>query len=85
MNSTIQKRIELLEQRSPGAGGIRLIVHRIVSPEDPEREPDGILAAPPHLPARDREPGETWDAFIERVRALVDHLPVGEVVRVISK
>ena len=79
-------RIDALEARDSGTPALLLIVRRIVSPRNPNAEPAGIHAAPPHFPAPvDRLPGEDWPAFTARLEGGLSHLPHGSVVRVVSR
>ena len=85
MSTTIQRRIDALEVKGKGnERPVLLIVRRLVSP-DGGSDPVGINAAPPHFPERvDGLPGESWEAFIDRLEGMVSHLPGGSVVRVFS-
>ena len=81
---SLEPRITALEARHVGIEPL-LILRRIVSPGSLDACPMGTLPAPPHLPAVDRLPGESWDDFGARLAGMVAHLPAGTVVRVTSR
>jgi hypothetical protein len=85
MRLHLARRIEALEAKA-GIGGpppIRLIFVHLVDPRDPDRLPDGIRPCPPWLPAVDRLPEESVDAFMHR---LGDMLPAeAPIVSVVSR
>ena len=79
---SLEPRIGALEARHRGMREPLLILRRIVSPGSLDLYPSGTLPAPPHLPAVDRLPGESWEDFGERLGGMVAHLPAGTVVTV---
>lgn len=81
---TIERRLDALERKSPQVEPL-LIVRRLVTPGFLDVYPPGIASAPPHLPAVDRLPGESWDAFTDRLAGMIAHLPAGSVVQVVSR
>jgi hypothetical protein len=89
MRATLSRRLDALESPAGiiGPDRIRLIVVRIVDPKAPDRLPDGIKAKPPWLPAVDRNPGESWDEFVDRLGAMLppDRSPNAPVVVVTSR
>lgn len=80
----LDSRLTALERASPQREPL-LILRLIVSPGYLDACPMGTLPAPPHLPAVDCLPGESWDAFGERLGAMIAQLPPGTVVRVKSR
>ncbi len=83
MTAQVERRVSALEARDGGRPRLLLVVVRVVSPGNPDAEPAGINAAPPHFPASvDRLPGEAWGAFTARLEGRLSHLPAGTVVRV---
>ena len=86
MSATIERRIEALEVKGKGnEQPVLLIVRRLVSPGG-GADPVGINAAPPQFPEPVyRLPGESWDAFADRLQGMLSHLPGGSFVRVISR
>ncbi|MFZ2652781.1 MAG: hypothetical protein WA210_21995 [Burkholderiaceae bacterium] len=86
MAAQIERRLMALEARDgENEQAVLLIVRFIVTPGHLDAEPLGIEAAPPHLPAVDRLPGEGWNDFCERLSGMIAHQPAGTVVRVISR
>ena len=86
MATMIERRLAALEARL-GADEQRflIVVRFIVSPGHLDAEPLGIEAALPYLPAVDRAPGESWDAFTARLRGMLGPVPAGTVVRVVTR
>ena len=85
MNAPILKRLEALEAVGKNEGPALLIV-RFFVPLEGEADPVGINAAPPHFPQPvDRLPGESWEAFTDRLEGMLSHLPGGSVVCVFSR
>lgn len=86
MSATIQRRIEALEADGNGNEQPMLLIVRFIMPVEGEADPVGIDAAPPHFPQPvDRLPGESWEAFTDRLEGRLSHLPRGSVVRVFSR
>ncbi len=86
MSATIQRRIEALEADGNGNERPLLLIVRFIMPVEGEADPVGINAAPPHFPQPvDRLPGESWEAFTDRLECMLSHLPGGSVVRVFSR
>lgn len=81
---SLELRITTLERASPQREPL-LILRRIVSPGSLDACPTGTLPAPPHLPAVDRLPDESWEDFGARLAGMVAHLAPGTVVRVTSR
>ena len=81
----LEPRIVALEARYGGMREPLLILRRIVGPGSLEACPIGTRPAPPHLPAVDMRPGESWDAFTDRLEGMIAHLPPRTVVRVVSR
>ena len=81
----LEPRIGALEARHRGMREPLLILRRIVSPGFLDACPMGTLPAPPHLPAVDCLPGESWEGFTARLGGMIAHLPPGTVVQVTSR
>ncbi len=81
----VEPRIGALEARHRGMREPLLILRRFVTPGCLDMYPSGTLPAPPHLPAVDRLPGESWEGFSARLGRMIAHLPAGTVVRVTSR
>ena len=81
----VEPRIGALEARHRGMREPLLILRRFVTPGCLDMYPSGTLPAPPHLPAVDCLPGESWEDFRERLGGMVAHLPAGTVVQVMSR
>ncbi|MBP6252009.1 MAG: hypothetical protein KA387_04600 [Rubrivivax sp.] len=82
---SLEPRITALEASHGNMREPLLILRRIVSPGSLDACPMGTLPAPPHLPAVDCLPGESWEDFGERLAGMVAHLPPGTVVQVTSR
>ena len=82
---SLEPRITALEARHGNMTEPFLIILRAVAPGCLDLHPSGTRPAPPHLPAVDRLPGESWDDFGARLAGMVAHLPAGTVVRVTSR
>ena len=82
---SLEPRITALEARHGNMREPLLILRRIVSPGYLDACPTGTLPAPPHLPAVDCLPGETWEAFTARLGRMIAHLPPGTVVQALSR
>lgn len=80
----VELRITTLERASPQREPL-LILRRFVTPGCLDTYPSGTLPAPPHLPAVDRLPGESWEGFTARLGGMIAHLPPGTVVQVTSR
>jgi hypothetical protein len=86
MTAPILKRLEALEAAGNGTERPVLLIVRFLVSVEGEADPLGIDAAPPHFPEPvDRLPGESWDAFTDRLQGMLSHLPGGKVVRVFSR
>ena len=86
MSAPIQRRIEALEADGNDNERFVLLILRFIVPADGEADPVGIHAAPPHFPQPvDRLPGESWEAFTDRLECMLSRLPGGSVVRVFSR
>ena len=86
MTTTMHRRIDALEFAGNGKERPVLLIVRFVMPVEGEADPVGIDAAPPHFPQPvDRLPGESWEAFTDRLECMLSHLPGGSVVRVFSR
>lgn len=81
----LEPRITALEAWRGAMREPLLIVRRVVSPGYLDLYPSGTLPAPPHLPAVDCLPGESWEDFGARLGGMIAHLPAGTVVRVTSR
>ena len=81
----VEPRIGALEARHRGMREPLLILRRFVTPGCLDMYPSGTLPAPPHLPAVDRLPGESWEGFTARLGGMIAHLPPGTVVQVTSR
>lgn len=82
---SLEPRITALEASHGNMREPLLILRRIVSPGFLDLYPSGTLPAPPHLPAVDRLPGESWEDFSARLGGMIAHLPPGTVVQVTSR
>lgn len=82
---SLEPRITALEGRHGNMREPLLILRRAVTPGYLDLYPSGTLPAPPHLPAVDCLPGETWEAFTARLGRMIAHLPPGTVVQVASR
>ena len=80
----VELRITTLERASPQREPL-LILRRFVTPGCLDTYPSGTLPAPPHLPAVDRLPGESWEGFTARLGGMIAHLPPGTVVQALSR
>lgn len=85
MTPTIARRLEALEARHGESVEPLLILRVFVRPGHLDEHPAGTLAAPPHLPAVDRLPGESREEFVGRLSGMIAHLPSGTVVRATSR
>ena len=64
---SLEPRITALEASHENMREPLLILRRIVSPGSLDAYPMDTLPAPPHLPAVDCLPGESWEDFGERL------------------
>ena len=85
MNSKTQRRIAALEDRYGEAQAPLLILVRLVCAGRRDEDPVGILAAPPHLPAMDRGPDESWDDLLARIHGMLAMLAPSTVVVAICR
>ena len=82
---SLEPRITALEARHGNMTEPFLIILRAVAPGCLDLHPSGTRPAPPHLPAVDRLPGESWEDFGERLGGRVAHRPAGTVVTVATR
>ena len=85
MTLTTERRLAALEARHGAMRSPMLMLVRLVKAGYLDVFPSGTLAALPYLPAVDRLPGESWDAFGDRLEGMIAHLPSGVVMQVISR
>lgn len=71
----LEKRVGALEEISGDATERHVIVVGFHDPGYKHEEPTGIEAFG-SLPKMDRNPGETWQEFVGRLKGLVSHMPM---------
>ena len=82
---SLEPRITALEARHGNMTEPFLIILRAVAPGCLDLHPSGTRPAPPHLPAVDRLPGESWEDFGERLGGMVAPLPAGTELTVTTR
>lgn len=80
MTSRTKRRIVALEDRYGDAQAPLLILVRLVTAGRRDEDPVGILAAPPHLPAVDCMPGESWKECRARIHGMLESMAPSTVV-----
>ena len=85
MTSRTKRRIDALEDRYGEARAPLLILVRLVRTGRRDEDPVGKHASPPHLPAMDRGPGESWEGLLVRIHDMLAMLAPSTLVVAICR